>query len=195
MHIDKDSSQLEAWRTLQRRQTYQVGDGKYLKVELHMVELPGGEVLEDWPWVITPDYVNIVAETEDKRFICFRQTKYAAKGVTLSVTGGYMEPGEDPLETGQRELLEETGYTAHEWIHLGTSAVDGNRGSGTAHLYLARGAKWHQPIDADDLEEQHMLLLTRDEMQSALLHAEFKVLSWATAVAIALVWLRANDEK
>lgn len=185
--------ELTNWRTLNKRQVLQAGDGKFLKVEYHDVELPDGDVIEDWPWVITPDYVNVVAETTDGVYICFTQVKYAANGSTLAVTGGYMEPGENPLETAKRELLEETGYIATEWIDLGSYVVDGNRGAGTGHLYLARGAVWQQPVDADDLEEQHMLLLSRDQIAEALIQGEFKVLSWATAVAMALVWLQRSD--
>jgi len=164
----------------------QAGNGRFLKVEYHTVELPDGQVIEEWPWLITPDFVNVVAETTAGEYICFRQTKYAVDGVSLAVTGGYLEPGEDPLTAAQRELLEETGYIADEWIDLGKYAVDGNRGAGTAHLFLARGAEWRQPIDADDLEEQELLLLTRAEMRAALQRGEFKVLPWATAVALAL---------
>ena len=71
----------------------------------------------------------------------------------------------------------------------GEYAVDGNRGAGTAHLYLARGAAFRQPIDADDLEEQEMVMLSRGEMAEALQRGEFKVLPWATAVALALARL------
>ncbi len=188
-----DQPALEKWRTLKREPVLQTKEGRFLKVEYHSVELPDGQVIDEWAWVITPDYVNIVAETTEGEFICFRQTKYAVDGTTLAVTGGYMEPGEDPLETGQRELLEETGYTAPEWTYLGSFVVDGNRGAGNAHLYLARGAIWKQPIDADDLEEQQMLLMPRDELAAALMHGEFKVLSWSTAVAMALLWLGDNE--
>jgi len=177
---------LQNWRTQARQTVLQAGNGRFLKVEYHTVELPDGQVIEEWPWLITPDFVNVVAETAAGEYICFRQTKYAVEGVSLAVTGGYLEPGEDPLTAAQRELLEETGYVAAEWIDLGKYAVDGNRGAGTAHLFLARGAEWRQPIDADDLEEQELLLLTRAEMRAALQRGEFKVLPWATAVALAL---------
>ena len=180
---------MENWRTRARRTVMQAGDGRFLTVEYHTVELPDGQVIEDWPWLITPDFVNVVAETRDGEFICFRQTKYAVAGVSLAVTGGYLEPGEDPLVAAQRELLEETGYTAPDWTSLGEYAVDGNRGAGTAHLYLARGAAFRQPIDADDLEEQEMVMLSRGEMAEALQRGEFKVLPWATAVALALARL------
>ena len=177
---------MQNWQTQARQTVLQAGNGRFLKVEYHTVELPDGQVIEEWPWLITPDFVNVVAETTAGEYVCFRQTKYAVEGVSLAVTGGYLEPGEDPLAAAQRELLEETGYVASEWIDLGKYAVDGNRGAGTAHLFLARGAEWRQPIDADDLEEQELLLLTRAEMRAALLRGEFKVLPWATAVALAL---------
>ncbi len=175
---------MQNWRTQARQTVLQAGNGRFLKVEYHTVELPDGQVIEEWPWLITPDFVNVVAETAAGEYICFRQTKYAVEGVSLAVTGGYLEPGEDPLTAAQRELLEETGYVAAEWIDLGKYAVDGNRGAGTAHLFLAR-AEWRQPIDADDLEEQELLLLTRRNARRAAAR-EFKVLPWATAVALAL---------
>jgi ADP-ribose pyrophosphatase len=89
----------------------------------------------------------------------------------------------------QRELLEETGYVANEWTSLGSFVVDGNRGCGHAHFFLARGARYAQPIDADDLEEQELLLLTRAELTAALAAGEIKVLSWAAIVALALLRL------
>jgi ADP-ribose pyrophosphatase len=180
---------MQPWQTLARRRVLQAGDGRFLSVEYHTVQLPNGRVIEEWPWLITPSFVNVVAETEDGRFLCFRQSKYAAEGITLAIPGGYLESGEDPLEAVQRELLEETGYQASEWTFLGRYAVDGNRGNGFAHLFLARGARYVQPINADDLEEQELLLLTRAELTEALAMGEFKVVTWVANVATALLRL------
>jgi ADP-ribose pyrophosphatase len=178
---------LETWKTLEKRTVLK--QGKWLQVENHKIQLPDGQIIEDWSWIVTPDYINVLAVTEEGRFICFRQTKYAADGITLATVGGYIEPGEDPLTAAQRELLEETGYHATEWHDLGRYVVDGNRGAGTAHLFLAQNARQVQPIDADDLEEQELLMLSRAEIQTALLEGEFKVVSWATAVALGLLTL------
>ena len=66
------------WKTLSRSTVLDYD--KWLTVESHTIELPNGEILEDWAWVITPDFVNVVAVTEDNRFILFRQTKYCVIG-------------------------------------------------------------------------------------------------------------------
>ena len=184
---------MESWNTLARQVVFQPDGGRYLTVEQHAVELPDGQVIDDWMWLDTPDFINVVLETEDGRFVCFRQTKYAAAGPTLGVVGGYIELGEDPLAAAQREVLEETGYVATEWHALGNYAVDGNRGAGRAHFFLARGGRWQQPIDADDLEEQELLLLTRDELLQAALGDACDVLPWIANITLALLKLEQLD--
>ena len=176
---------MQQWKTLSRQTILDMG--KYLTVESHTIELPDGQIISDWPWVITPDYVIVLAETEDGEYLCFRQTKYGIEGTTLAPVGGYLESGEDPLAAARRELLEETGYRAPQWVDLGHYRVDGNRGGGMAFLYLARGARRIAAPDADDLEEQVLLHLSRAEVETALAGGKFKLLSWATAVALALM--------
>ena len=73
--------------------------------------------------------------------------------------------------------------------------MDGNRGNGRAYFFLARGARWRQPIDADDLEEQTLLLLTRGEMLAMLMDGECKALPWAANIALALLKLAELDDK
>ena len=178
---------MQPWKTLSRQTILK--HGYYLTVENHTVKLPDGQVISDWPWVITPDYINVVALTAAGEIICFRQTKYGIDGLSLAVVGGYLEPGEEPLAAAQRELLEETGYEASDWIDLGQYRVDGNRGAGTAHLFLAGGARRVAEPDADDLEEQELLHLSRAEVEEALATGQFKVLAWATVMALALIHL------
>jgi len=175
---------MKPWKTKSRRTV--LDQRPWLVVENHTVELPDGRIIPDWPWVITPDYVNVVAVTADERFLCFRQVKYGVEGTTLGIVGGFVEEGEDPFEAARRELLEETGYESNDWTPLGSYRVDPNRGVATGHLYLARQARYVTPRNADDLEEQELILLTRSEMEAALTRGDFKVLAWAAAIALAL---------
>lgn len=159
----------------------------YLQVESHQVKLPDGRVIENWPWLISPDFINVAAITKENEYLCFRQTKYSIKGTSLAPVGGYIHPREDPLRAAKRELLEETGYKAARWESLGEFAVDGNRGNGNAHFFLAREAEWVQEPNSDDLEEQILLKLSRTEVEVAVTRGAFKVLPWQTVMALALL--------
>lgn len=186
--ISDGQKPLKLWKTLNRRPLLDLG--WRLKVEEHQIELHDGQVIEDWSWVITPPYANVIAVTVDGYFLAFRQTKYSV-GHTLAPVGGHVEPGEEPLTAARRELREETGYTAPEenWQFLGTYSVDANRGCGTATFYLATGAVYAGESHSDDLEEQELILLTREQVEAGLAAGEFKVLPWAAALALALLRL------
>ena len=176
---------MEPWKTISRDIVLVLGP--FLKVERHTIALPNGDIIEDWPWLATPDFVNIAVLTVDEEYLCFRQTKYSVRGTTLAPVGGYVEPGEEPLAAAKRELLEEAGYVADQWEYLGEFSVDGNRGNGIAHFYLAREARQVAEPDADDLEEQVLLRLSRAEVEAAVARGAFKVLPWQAVMALALL--------
>lgn len=175
---------MPSWRTLARQVVFE--QPPWLVVELHQVELPDGQVIPDWTWVRTPDYVNVVVLTVEGDFLCFRQRKYGIPDEMLALVGGYIKPEETPLQAAQRELREETGYESEDWLTLGEYLVDPNRGIASSHLFLARQAWLAGQIDSDDLEEQAEVRLNREELEKALEEGKFKILAWAAAVAFAL---------
>lgn len=63
------------WKIIARRTI--LNHSKFLVVEKHTVELPEGQVIDDWPWTIIPSAAIVLAVTKDNKFLCFRQTKYA----------------------------------------------------------------------------------------------------------------------
>jgi ADP-ribose pyrophosphatase len=176
---------MQPWKTIKRETAFH--HSKWLTVENHTIELPNGKKLTEWPWIITPDFINVIAITEKGRFLFFRQTKYAIKGTALAPVGGYLEPEEDPLQAARRELLEETGCEAPDWTPLGKYAVDGNHGVATAHFFLARGARKVKDPASDDLEEQELLELTREQVLREVSQRNFAVMSWMAGVALALL--------
>ena len=176
---------MAAWKTLSSREVLDAD--KWLKVEDRTVETPDGQVIEHWHWVTTPDYINVLAQAEDGRYLVFRQGKYGFDGESYAPVGGYVEPGETPLAAAQRELREETGYAAAEWRHLGHFQVDPNRGVAWGDFFLARKAVKVTQRNADDLEAQELMLLDRSELAQSLREGKFIVLAWAANIALALL--------
>ncbi|HSB02546.1 MAG TPA: NUDIX hydrolase [Anaerolineales bacterium] len=183
--------ELRPWETVSRKTILR--HSKFLTVENHTVKLPDGQIIPDWAWLIIPSAAIVLAITTDHKFLCFRQTKYAVEGTSLAPVGGMLEPHETPLEAAKRELLEEMGCEASEWISLGSHILDPNRGIATMHLFLALDAKQVAKPNSDDLEDQELLLLNRNEIEDALYAGEFKILAWSAVVAMSLNYLNSPE--
>jgi Mlc titration factor MtfA (ptsG expression regulator) len=65
-----------------------------------------------------------------------------------------------------------------------------NRGGGTGYLYLAQGSRLVAEPDSDDLEEQELILLDWDEIEQAIEHGSFNVITWTACIALALLHLQ-----
>jgi ADP-ribose pyrophosphatase len=185
--------ELRVWETVSRETVLIYS--KYLTVESHTVKLPDGQIIPDWAWLIIPSAAIVLAVTEDDKFLCFRQTKYAIEGTALAPVGGMLEPNEKPIDAAKRELLEEMGYEASEWVNLGSHILDPNRGIATVHLFLALHAKQVAEPNSDDLEDQEILFLSRVEIENALKADEFKILAWSAVVAMSLNYLYSSEKQ
>ncbi|MCS6992320.1 MAG: NUDIX hydrolase [Anaerolineales bacterium] len=178
---------MKPWKTLSRELVLDFS--RFLAVERHTVELPDGRIIENWPWVVIPEFVDVLPVLEDGRLLVMRQFKYGVGEVSLSTMGGMIDAGETPEQAARREMYEEMGCEAREMVFLGKYAADANRRCGTAHLFLALGARPVTEPHSGDLEEQEIVPLTREEARRAMLNGEFKMLSWTATLGLALAWL------
>ena len=174
---------IRPWKTLARR--ILLRRPPWLEIGEEDVELPDGRVIENFNWIATRDFAIVVPLTDDGHTILVRSYKHGVRAVALSFPAGYLEPGEDPLAAARRELREETGYEAPEWIPLGSFVVDGNYGSGAMHAFLATGARKVTEPDSGDLEEMALERVTWDEAVAALRQGEVKQLASAAALGLA----------
>jgi 8-oxo-dGTP pyrophosphatase MutT (NUDIX family) len=112
----------------------------------------------------SPDWVNVVAWTADDRLVLVRQFRYGIDGFSLEIPGGVMEPGEDPVTAGVRELREETGFTGASARLLGAvhpnPAIQSNR----CHFVLVKGAIQSHALEWDADEEIRVLTEPVDQV-------------------------------
>lgn len=108
-----------------------------------------------------PDWINVIALTPDHEIILVEQYRYGIEQPTLELPGGVCDPGEDPVESSKRELLEETGYSASEWVSLGKVSSNPAVLTNYTHTYLARGCKKtaEQQLDGNERINVHVMPL------------------------------------
>ena len=134
----------------------------------------------------TADWVNIVAVTPDGDCVLVRQHRFGIEEVTVEIPGGIIDPGEEPLAAGMRELREETGFGGGTWHPLGyvhpNPAIQTNK----TWMFLAEGV---MPVGAQepDPHEDIQVELASVEEVGFLLRAG--VISHALAVVALQRWL------
>jgi len=139
----------------------------WLEVFEERLRLPDGTPVPDFYTIKLRDYVVIAAVTPDGELVAQTHYRHGAAAVARSIPCGYLEPGETPLEAARRELREETGYAAESWRALGRFVVDGNRGCGWAHVFLAEDAeRVAEPVQADLAEIEVELASFADLLRS-----------------------------
>lgn len=109
----------------------------WLRVREDLVIRPDGT--EGIYGVVEPfDNVAIVALTERLEVYLVGEYLYPLNTYTWKIPSGAVHPSESNLEAAKRELREETGITAQEWVELGSFYMSGGISTQVSYLYLAR---------------------------------------------------------
>lgn len=116
-----------------------------------------------------PDWVNVVAITPDDEVVLIRQYRQGTDSITLEIPGGVVDDGETYLQTGERELREETGYEAEAYHQIGivepNPALQDNR----CATIVALGARPTAETDFDEHENIAVVLSSLEDAYAAVM--------------------------
>jgi 8-oxo-dGTP pyrophosphatase MutT (NUDIX family) len=114
--------------------------------------------------LVAPDWVNVVAFTDDGRLILVEQYRHGTNRVTTEIPGGAVDGGEQPAAAAARELEEETGYCADDLILIGEVHPNPAFLSNSCWTFLALGCRPVGTIRPDSSEEVAVRLVEPDAL-------------------------------
>lgn len=158
--------------------------GHFLQVQRDQVRLPDGDHASR-EYIVHPGAVMVIAQLDDGRFVMERQYRYPVQQVMIEFPAGKLDPGESCLACAQRELLEETGFTAIEWARAGVLHPVISYSTEFIDVWFARGlTAGPQQLDAGEFLD----VFTADADELLTWCAEGKVTDAKTLSG--LLWLQ-----
>ncbi len=119
-----------------------------------------------------PEWINVIALTDELQIPMVRQYRFGTESLTLEIPGGMCDPGEKPFDTARRELKEETGYESDDWSPLGWVHPNPSIQNNRCHTFLARGAKKTSEPQLDPNERIEQVLVRLDDVERMIADGE-----------------------
>lgn len=136
----------------------------WLTARRDKVQLPRGVINPEYYVLEYPDWVNIIAITEDGRMIFERQYRHGRGEVGYEIPAGVCEPGETPEEAARRELLEETGFGGGTWHLNMVAAPNPSTSTNLCYSFIATGVRRLSDQHLEATEDIEVHLLYEDEV-------------------------------
>lgn len=154
---------------------WEVLESKYLiqepwcTVRKDRVKLPTGVIMPDYYVLEYPNWVNILGVTKENKFVFVKQYRHGLRINTYELPAGVCEDTDSsPMESAQREMLEETGYGGGKWELL--TVISPNPGTHTnlCYCFLATDLSKIAEQHLEQTEDLEVELLTLDEVKDIL---------------------------
>jgi 8-oxo-dGTP pyrophosphatase MutT (NUDIX family) len=174
------------WKTLSSEQVLHT---PYLKIRREEVALPNGLIIPDYYIIENRGWAGIVPYTADGYFLLNNQYKHGIGQEVLEFPAGGIDEGEDdPMQAAERELMEETGYSAEAGkMELLAHMLANPTGAVTRiWWYLARDVRKTGEQKLDPAEVIENRLVTPGELLQLIHNGEFAVPAQIAAAYMAL---------
>jgi ADP-ribose pyrophosphatase len=157
--------------------------GRLLTVRRDTVRLPNGATTTR-EHIVHPGAVMILPVLANGDLVMERQFRYPLGCDVIEFPAGKLDAGEASLQAAQRELLEETGFTAQHWEFLASIHVAIAYSNERIDLFLAEGLE--QQVATLD-EDEFLEILQVSPAQALAWLSEGRITDAKTAVALLML--------
>jgi len=160
------TNRVGAWEIISSR--YIVQD-RWLTLRADDCRTADGHRISPYYVLEYPPWVNVLALTPEHDVVLIKQYRHGIRQVILEIPGGAVDERDASVaDAAQRELREETGYVAEEWLATGTLCASPDNHTNTIHCFLAFGAK---RVTAPQLELSEQIEVIRMPLDEFLARA------------------------
>ena len=162
---------IEKWQTLS---TEYLIKRPWLTARRDCVRLPDDRINDEYYLLEYPDWVNVLAITDNGSFVMIEQYRHGIDRVVTELCAGVIENGEDPETAARRELLEETGYSGGKWSLLCVICQNPSTCNNYTYCFLAEGVVLTSDQHLDATEDIAVRLMSENQLREMLMNDEMK---------------------
>jgi ADP-ribose pyrophosphatase len=178
--------ELRPWRVLSS--VYRI-ETPFLRLRADKIELPSGQVVDDYFVRESHGFSVVFALTRDKSVVLVRQYKHGVAEIVTELPAGARDAGETAAACAARELAEETGYTGSAPEHVRTFLTDPTNSDSRFDVFLVRDAERTCEPELDVTEEIDVVLASADEVRAMAYDGRIAAGSQVASVLVALAYL------
>lgn len=146
----------------------------WLTARRDRVKLPTGQINDEFYVLEYPDWVNVIAVTEEGNFVMIEQYRHGLGEIQMEICAGVVEKGEHHLDAAKRELLEESGFGGGDWRLLTVLSGNPSTTNNLTYCYVAEGVRKISDQHLDRTEDVAVRILSRKEVENLLANDSMK---------------------
>jgi ADP-ribose pyrophosphatase len=156
----KQREQVQPWV---KRGDEDLVDCQVFRVMRRKLYHPGRQTEGEFYIIGSRPWVNVLALTPNGHVVLVRQYRYGSEQMSVEPPGGMFEEGESPIEAGERELYEETGYRGKNARIIGQVHPNPAILNNICYFVLVEDARKEGETEWDEHEEMDILTVPWQE--------------------------------